>query len=341
MVHSLSMIKGLVIRSFLSFFFVVCWLVVPPYGFAHEEYGDRSHDPGFLHIRPQAPPHNFRMTLPHLLPGSIKPGAGYILGTTFTNVWVYDKDINLDYEMLDLHMSFTYGLSEDFGFALVYDQRNFYGGILDGLVQGIHEIFGIDQNGRTDVPKGRTYLEQFDTGTIIDDMTVLDNRAINFMIQYVFIHGRNNLPAVGLTGGVRYTLEAPEGGTEKHPVDTTIALGLAKRLAQDWYTCLHLGLTRFEQTKILHLEFKKEIYTGMWALAWDVSHRTSLLAQIFHTEGTIENFAQFSHPSTELNLGVRLVTDAGGAFEFAIIENIFNYNNSPDLGFHFAYSGMF
>ena len=276
--------------------------------------------------------------MPHLLPGSIKPGVGYVLGTTLSNVWVNDDDINLDYEMLDFHFSLTYGFDENLGFALVYDQRDFFGGILDGLVQEFHDLFGIDQNGRTDVPKGRTYLEQFDTNEVTDDLTVLDNRAISLLVQYVFLHGKGNLPAAGISGGVRYTLDAPEGGSKEHPVDITLALGLAKRLAQSWYSCLHLGITHFEQTKILDLEFKEEVFTGMAALTWEISHRYSFLAQVFYTEGTIKDFGQFGKPATELDLGMKIVTDSGGSYEFAIIENIFNYDNSPDLGFHFAFS---
>lgn len=323
---------------FVSLLLMVCWLTFPLAGFAHEDIGDRSHDPGFLHIRPQAPAYSFRMTMPHLLPGSIKSGVGYVLGTTLSNVWVLDEDTNLDYEMLDLHLSVTYGFDDDLGFALVYDQRDYFGGILDGLIQEFHDLFNMGQNGRTDVSKGRTYFEQFDTGYVTDDLTVLDNRAISLLVQYVFLHGRGNLPAAGISGGVRYALEAPAGGTKDHPVDVSLALGLAKRLAENLYSCLHLGLTHFDQTRVLNLEFKDDVFTAMGAFVWQVSHRYSFLAQVFHSEGTIKDFAQFDEPSTEIDLGMKIVTDNGGAFEFALIENIFNYDNSPDLGFHFAFS---
>jgi hypothetical protein len=324
--------------AFFILLVAVFWMALPSSVFAHEDIGDRSHDPGFLHIRPQAPAYSFRMTMPHLLPGSIKPGVGYVVGTTLSSIWVNDSDINLDYEMLDFHLSLTYGFNEDFGFALVYDQRNYFGGILDGLTEEFHDLFNIDQNGRTDVPKGRTYFERFDTGEVIDDLTVLDNKAISLLVQYVFLHGKGNLPAAGISGGVRYALEAPTGGSEEHPVDVTLALGLAKRLSESWYSCLHLGLTHFEQTTILNLDFKEEVFTMMGALVWQISHRYSLLAQVFSSEGTIKDFAQFDQPSTEIDLGMKIVTDSGVVFEFAIIENIFNYGNSPDFGLHFGFS---
>ena len=240
--------------------------------------------------------------------------------------------------MLDFHLSLTYGLNEDFGFALVYDKRDYFGGILDGLTEGFHDLFNIDQNGRTDVPRGRTYFERFDTGEVIEDFTVLDNRAINLLVQYVFLHGKGNLPAAGISGGVRYTLEAPAGGSSEHPIDVNLALGIAKRLSENWFACLHLGLTHFEQTKVLNLEFKEEVFSGMVALACEISHRYSFLAQVFHSEGSIKDFAQFDEPSTEIDLGMKIVTDSGGAFEFAIIENALVLSNSPDIGFHFGYS---
>ncbi|MDF1527153.1 MAG: DUF3187 family protein [bacterium] len=330
--------RGFRLRLLLFSLFVASLVVAPPCGFAHEDSGDRSHDPGFLHIRPQAPAYSFRMTMPHLLPGSIKPGVGYVLGTTLSSIWVNNSDLILDYEMLDFHLSLTYGFNEDFGFALVYDQRDYLGGILDGLTEGFHDLFNIDQNGRTDVPRGRTYFKRFDTGEVIENFTVLDNKAISLLVQYVFLHGKGSLPAAGISGGVRYALEAPDGGTKEHPLDVNITLGLAKRLSENWYSCLHLGLTRFEQTKVLNLDFKEEVFTGMVALAWEISHRYSLLAQVFHSEGTIKDFAQFDESSTEFDLGMKVVTDSGGAFEFAIIENVLIQNNSPDIGFHFGYS---
>ena len=324
---------------FLFLLFALLGIALPSSGFAHEESGDRSHDPGFLHIRPQAPAYSFRMIMPHLLPGSIKRGVGYVVGTTLSNVWINDESTNLDYEMMDLHLSLTYGFDEKFGFALVYDQQDYFGGILDGLIQEFHDFFNMAQNDRTDASKGRTYFERFDTGEFTDDLTVLDNRAMSLLVQYVFLHGRGNLPAAGISGGVRYALKAPAGGSQEHPVDVTLALGLAKRLAQSWYSCLYLGLTQFEQTRVLNLDFKEEVFTGMVGLAWEINHRYSFLAQVFYTEDTVKDYAQFGKPGTELDLGLKVVTDSGVNLEFAIIEDIFNYGNSPDFGLHFALSG--
>ena len=75
--------------------------------------------------------------------------------------------------------------------------------------------------------KGRTYFERFDTSEVVADLTVLDNKAISLLVQYVFFHGKGNLPAAGISGGIRYALEAPTGGSTDHPVDLTLALGLA------------------------------------------------------------------------------------------------------------------
>jgi hypothetical protein len=299
---------------------------------AGSEYG-----PGFLHIRPQAPGHSFRMTMPHILPGSIRPGVGYVLGATLSNIWILDNVANLDYEMLDYHLSVTYGLSEKVGFAVFYDSREYFGGVLDGLVQEFHDMFGMGQDGRTDVAKGRTWFERFDTGYIADDLTVLNNRALSFLVQYVFLFGKEGLPAAGVSTGLRYALETPEGEGPAHPVDCTLALGLAKRLSESLYSCLHLGYTHFEQDRILELDFKKDVLTGMLALAWSLQDHWAIIAQYFSNDGIIEDFSQFSEPSHELDVGLK-VGAAGGTFEFAVIENIFTFDNGPDLGFHFAYS---
>ncbi len=319
--------------AFSSLIFLACFLPGP--GFSHDFVDNENYGPGFLHIRSQAPAYSFRMTMPHLLPGAIPPGAAYVFGSTLSNVWVNDDDIVMDYEMMDSSLALTYGVDNRLGFALIYDQREYFGGVLDGLIQGIHDLFGIGQSGRTDVPLGRTYFERI--GFTTEDLAALDNKAVSLLVQYVFIFGEGGRPTVGVSGGVRYGLEAPTGGDVQHPVDYNISLGVAKRLAQNWYSCLHVGATRFEQEQVLGLEFETDVLSWMLALAWELNDRYTLLMQWFNNQGVIKDFGQFGNPSNELDLGVKIHTKGGGMWEFAIIENVINYDNGPDLGLHLAY----
>ncbi|MBW2144225.1 MAG: DUF3187 family protein, partial [Deltaproteobacteria bacterium] len=61
---------------------------------------------------------------------------------------------------------------------------------------------------------------------------------------------------------------------------------------------------------------------------------------IWH-EAALEDFEELSDASHELDLGFKWKLSSGGIIEFAVIENIITYDNSPDFGLHLAYNYSF
>jgi len=307
--------------------------------------GIPNYGPGFLHIRAQSPAQSFRMTMPKVLPGSIRPGWSYIFGATLSNIWINDPLVKLDYELVDQHFTVMYGMNEHWGFAIVYDQREYVGGVLDGLIQDFHKIFDMGQDGRDLVGKGQTSFTRFDEQGVEIFQTVdlgeLDNRSITLLAQHVIGFGEGREPAVSLTGGIRHIVDLPISGGDDDRLDWSIGIGFTKRLWEDWYACVHLGHQEYDQTNILGMIFSRNARTIMGALAWDVSHKVDLIAQYHFNDGIVTNFSPFGESSHEINAGVKVRVSHAGKLEFAILENLFTFDNGPDLGFHAAYKHQF
>jgi hypothetical protein len=74
------------------------------------------------------------------------------------------------------------------------------------------------------------------------------------------------------------------------------------------------------------------------ALVWQYRPRVSYLLQFMYGEGLFKNISDLSDATHEAHLGLKWELKSGGLLEFAIIENIISYDNSPDFGIHLAYT---
>ena len=307
---------------------------------------DYNYGPGPLQIASQSPAQSFRLTMPPVVPGTIPLGGPSVrIAATWTNVWAKDFRYLLDYEMLETRVTVSYGVTNRFGLAIAFDQRDYFGGAMDNLIEKFHDFLGLPQNGRKDFDHNLTQIvlrdDQGKITSVIDDLDGLDNNGISFITHYVLHHGTTLSPAIGLTGIVRYGLNTTSGDDDDEPLDLGIGVGLSKRWADRWYSYGQLSYTRYGQTNLLGLELKNHAFSGMVAMAWQWKPNISILGQYLFHEGVSEHFGDLSNFSHEVNLGFKWALGRFGLLEFGIIENIIEHDNSPDLGFHGAYEYRF
>ena len=150
-----------------------------------------NHGMGILNIRSQSIEQSFRLSFPLVVPGDIKQGWDYYSSLTWTNVWAEERCYLMDYEMMDFYGGFSRGFRSGWGIALAYDNRSYFGGALDGLVQGFHDMLGISQNHRDERPKNRSIIQRFDrdTGVLMEEISPgdLNNSGINFLVNLFLV----------------------------------------------------------------------------------------------------------------------------------------------------------
>ena len=331
---------------------LVLFLFTATTGIAEEIDYAYNHGLGTLQIVSQSPAQSLRLTLPMLIPGDIKSGLGTNIHATWTNVWISESTFLLDYEMLDTVIAATYGFNDRFGLSVVFDNRNYFGGVMDNFIEEFHDLFNIDQDGRDEVPKNRKIVQRFDpqTGDTVEfSADELNNNGVALLLNYNITHGTQTWPSLNVFGVVRYALNSAEVFNHgNHQVDCGFGLGFAKRWSKRWYTYAALGYTIFDDYEVRATEpdleplaFEDDQLTGMFSLSWHYTPTFAILAQYLFSGPDIKNIDKLDDPSHEVHLGFQWHSQHCGMIEFALIENVVTCNNSPDFGLHAGWSYVF
>lgn len=271
---------------------------------------------------------------------------------TWVNVWAVDgsptdpgREYFLDFEMLQTSIALAWGATDHVELELELQDRSRFGGELDGLSQGFHDLFGIGQNGRDEVPRGQftfelappdgapaVALDAGDRGSF--------SRTLQLSVQHNVSCGTRRRPALSYSLSARLeTLDSEDlsGGSD---LDLGASIALARRLGK-FYVYGTLGYTWFGSDRFRGIELKDRQATFLAAGEWRFRARMSLVLQILLTEGSVPGFDPFSETSDELALGLKWEVRDRGVLELGVIENLFSFDNNPDVGFHFGFSQRF
>ncbi len=347
------------IRKYLQSIYVKCFFILaiflfaslyPVSGWTHGINYDYNHGLGKIDIRSQSPAQSLRLTLPMLIPGDIKSGWGSQINLTWSNVWASDPAYLLDYEMLDTITGISYGFNRKLGIMIQFENRSYFGGAMDSMIQHFHSAFGIDQNGRDKVSENREIIQRFNprTGQLLSTNAAseLDNNGVGLIVNYNITPGSKFWPSANIYGIVRYGLNSPFICETSHPVDFGFGFGSAKRLSEKWYTYMSMGYTFYQPRSITAapgvtpIEFEDRIFNGFFGLAWNYTPDFAIIVQYLYSGSAIKNLQGVDKPSHEIHMGFKWNTGYG-IMEFAFTENIINMDNSPDFGMHTAWNYMF
>jgi len=321
---------------------VLCALGSPGLAAASDNGGS-----GIFSLRSQSPMQSLRMVTPMQPAGTIRPGWHLLLTATLSNVWAQENSYAMDYEMADVQAVLGYGCSDRFELAAGYDNRAYYGGVLDGFIQGFHDLFGIDQNGRDGVSKGQSRVVR--TGTLSEesDADIFNNSGVSLTLKYDVFAGNIWLPAVNMSGSIRYGLDTGRAFSDNHPVDYGFSLGFGKRFSERWYAHLILSYTVFDLTVardyngFTPIRMKNQQAGGLLAFGYELSPRWTFLGQYMVQEAAIKDISGLDEPSHEIHLGFKYRFPKWGILECALIQNIISMDNSPDFGVHLGWGYPF
>lgn len=303
---------------------------------------------GKLGIRSQAIGQSMRLTIPTVVPGDMSRGWQFHFGCTWTNVWANDREFLLDYEMLDTFLGIGYGFDHRFGLGLMLDNRSYFGGAMDGFIEGFHNLFGIDNDGRDTAANGENAIQRFDpdTGALLASMSAsdLNNTGISLLLNYDFHFDHPQVPAMNVYGVVRYALQPPKVFDKGDRYDYGVGVGIAKRWFTDWYTYAVFGYTFYAdrgRTTTGQVELVNRQFTGLLAQAWQYRPGLAFIVQYLFSEAGIKTLEALDKPSHEVHLGFKWRVYGNYVMDFALIENVITLDNSPDFGVHLGLSRRF
>ena len=307
--------------------------------FSHVGYGP-------LNLYSQSPFQALRLGIRPRTPSTLGKGQYEFRGSaTWVNVWATGPDYFLDFEMLQEVVALSYGVSDTFQIEGEFQNRSRFGGAMDAFVQSFHDIFGVGQNGRDEVPRGQFAFDLMPPGG--QPAVSLDGgdrgtftRSIQISLQHNVSCGTASLPAFSYSVTAR--LETADAGdlSGGGDLDLGASVALSRRLGR-FYLYGTLGYAKFGQDRFRGIKMEGTQYTGLFAVEWRMMPRHALLIQYLRTEGLINNFGPFDDESHELTLGWKWEVVQRGVLEVGLIENLVSFDNSPDFGIHVGFSRRF
>lgn len=296
---------------------------------------------GPLRIRSQSPFQALRLALAPRAPSTLGRGQKEIrAAATWVNIWSQNDTHFLDLETLQLNGALAYGISDTWQIELELESASRFGGGLDSLIQGFHNTFGIDQDGRDEVPRGDFRFEVGRPSVALDHGDRGEfARAFVVSVQNNITCGTEKLPALAYAFTWRYELEGDDlqGGSRS---DFGFSLSAARRFGKV-YTYLTLGFASFGRETFRGIELRDTQTSLLAAAEWRRWPRTSLILQYLVTEGAVDNLDDFSRPSNEIVFGWKKELRPRKILEIAAVENVITLGNSPDFGIHIGFTQRF
>lgn len=220
-----------------------------------------------------------------------------------------------------------------------------FGGSLDSEIERFHDSLGIGNSKRDQFPPNRVRVEYDDEQgqpRNIDDKDSTGLSDIRVFATYLATHGAIASQAVELfvTAGI------PTGDNANLEGAGMFNLGVGARLSRrllnrHWYSyATLLGVYAFGDD-FRGIKINQEHFWINAAIEYRVSSTSSALLQVLSSTAWARDFGEFSKGSTELALGGKWIMGNGSILELALIENLFQHQNSPDIGLHVTWTSHF
>ncbi|MBN1556956.1 MAG: DUF3187 family protein [Lentisphaerae bacterium] len=262
----------------------------------------------------------------------------FAVGLDWGNIWNYEPErFTIDGEWYRLAARVSYAWRDDFQWTLVLPFVGRNGGFTDGFIEGFHEVFGLDNAQRGDFPRDRSQIRIVNPeGEVFElDGAAFGPGDVGVMLSWRVTKGNAVWPAVALqAGGSLPTGDDAElqGNGEPLYGGGIVASKFCSSLKSILY--VGAGLSFCGQERLAGLALQRTEWSGMAGVDVPLSTRTHLLAQYTVSSPVAKDYKPFSETAHELNVGFKRRMGEDLVLEVSLTENLFQFNNSADVGLH-------
>jgi hypothetical protein len=240
----------------------------------------------------------------------------------------------MDFHFTDSRLAVSRGFDNGWSAEIAFNDRRIVSTNLDEITEEFHDLFGISQNGRSDVPRNDTRLRVLDHGVDLGrEIRGSFSQSLELSVQKVLIDKAVNWPALAVNLNMSYETLG-DGVIEQGSVDYGVQFSMAQKYAPG-YAYANLSLTRFGSDESLGIPLEEHQYSGMLGYEFTHSANQAFIVQYLFSQGVVKNLGALADVSHEIHLGYKwrsrqLLWQAG------LVENIVNFDNSPDVAFTFG-----
>ncbi len=253
----------------------------------------------------------------------------------------FDQTHYLDAQISRTALRARRGLGRGFELDLLLPLFRVHGGRTDGLVEGFHDLFGFDQEGRKGVLRDR--MSQFVSGQGLE-LDISESSGLELGDAIVGL--RKRLAGDGVSGSVALGLDVklPTGDEEYLISSGGVDVGLSGVGSRCWSSrCGHvmLGFVFAGAADTLPTESQTVFQAALafeqgWRKGW------GMVVQGHYWQSYLDDLGFEHFAEDTIQLGVTGSRKTGwGEFLLGLSENSFSFKNSSDVTFHLGWKGRF
>jgi thioredoxin-related protein len=295
---------------------------------------------GPLRLGSQSPFQSLRFGIDPRTPSTLAEGQWELhMSETWVNTFSYDPGkYLLDFEMLDSRLSIAYGVQDELEFELEFENRTGFGGIMDRFINGFHRTFGLTDAGRHNFPNNQFQIQLADgrgnTAVQLDNSDAGSfSNALLLTAQHNVTCGSEYLPAIAYGLTVRANLDNKTGIIGQNIFEPQLSVTASKSVGE-FYGYLSVAFGYFGSQHLGGIQFRTTQWSSLGAVEWRFASDMSLVVQYLISAGVAKDLGPFSASSNEITLGWKWELTERTVFEFGLIENLVNFDNTPDFGVH-------
>lgn len=292
---------------------------------------------GPLTIRSLSPAQSLRLApIPRSPYGLPEGNIELQINSAAASIFIDDEEgrFTLDYHFTDTRLAMKMGFAERWSAEISFNDRRVVNAHLDQLTEEFHDLFGISQNGRLDVDSNDTRLSIPEYGIDLGrELKGVLSQTVGLSIQKVLVDKSINWPATAVNFNMSYETLG-DGMIEQGSFDYGIQFSIADKRAGG-YTYGNISYTQFGSDNSIGIPLAESQLSGMLGYEFTVADHQAFIMQYLFSQGVVENLGALDDVSHEIHLGYKWRT-ASYLWELGLVENIVNFDNSPDVAFTFG-----
>lgn len=264
--------------------------------------------------------------------GSLEVKSNY----TQASVWAQTSDYFLDYYQNHIDLAFSYQVNSIWKSEMSLRKVTAKDNGLDELTMNFHDLFGIGQNGRDQVPTDQFYISVPELGIEITDFEgdTLTKAILSYNEASILQSG----PLFISAGVTLYYNNVSDGAFARSSFEQGIQVNT---------TYLANAHTLHASTGLVHRNSDSPTFAlhditsfASFGYAYQIYDRHSVLVESHNFAGWGEENVDFSQSSNELLLGYRYAF-MRSILEVYLTENIRNMDNSTDIALSLSFRSLF
>ncbi|MBU0983472.1 MAG: DUF3187 family protein [candidate division Zixibacteria bacterium] len=313
-----------------------------------ENRGDDVLPGGFIELPSQAPVQQILFGLPHQTPWAAPArSCGLALQQTWTNLWLYQEGrYRIDAEVMQYRLTARAGLGKGIDVSAAVPVRYISGGILDGFVEAIHRGLGSGDASRDEFARDDYSFYVNSTG-MRGDWTGDEGRLRGWTLGSVVLSTRVATPVFGrhMRGAVSLHAKLPtsleDSYTGRQGIDVGVSASMMRSLGPI-HAYVSAGAAYYGDRSLLGVPLAPWHFSLLWAVERHVpGSRHGWVTQMTIESKSADDFSQLSKNTFEVLTGYRYHVSDRTRVELGVAENLFYFDNTPDISFHLALSHDF